>query len=517
MSDSPVASAFQRLPDYLGQHVLLSLSAMVLGLCISLPLGIFAARSRYWGKLVLAAASIIQTIPGLALLALFYPLLLVVSHFTRTTLGFSISALGFLPALLALTLYSMLPVLRNCVAALSGIDPAVLLAARSVGMTPWQSLFIVELPLAAPTIMAGLRIAAVWVIGAATLSTPIGQTSLGNYIFSGLQTENWVDVVFGCVAAALLALIVDQLLGLIESGIAARRRGRIITAIVGLAVLLVVSLYPLFRTEAPPVIIGTENFEEQYTLGDLIGSRLQNAGYTTATRDDLGTAIIFRALTAGDVDVIVNYSGTIWTNEMHRKDSPGRQQVLDQIGTWVQGKYGVVLLGPLGFENAYAFAMRSDRARALGIHSLYDLARVAPQLKIGGDYEFFTRPEWKSVVAAYGVRFREQRTFQPTFMYDAVKDGDVDVIAAFSSDGRIAQYNLKLLDDPKHALPPYDAMLLVGPRHAHDARFIAALHPLINSIDLSKMQQANLMVDRADHKVSPAEAAQWLADHLKHR
>ena len=85
-------------------------------------------------------------------------------------------------------------------------------------MTPRQSLFMVELPLALPVIMAGIRTAAVWVIGTATLSTPIGQTSLGNYIFAGLQTQNWVFVLFGCVAAAVLALAVDQLLALIESG-----------------------------------------------------------------------------------------------------------------------------------------------------------------------------------------------------------------------------------------------------------------------------------------------------------
>ena len=136
--------------------------------------------------------------------------------------GAGFSALGFLPSVLALTLYSMLPVLRNTITGLHGIDPAINEAALGVGMTRRQSLTMVELPLALPVIMAGIRTAAVWVIGAATLSTPIGQTSLGNYIFTGLQTQNWVFVLFGCVAAAVLALAVDQLLALMETG---RRAG----------------------------------------------------------------------------------------------------------------------------------------------------------------------------------------------------------------------------------------------------------------------------------------------------
>ncbi|MBV9905106.1 MAG: ABC transporter permease, partial [Alphaproteobacteria bacterium] len=161
---------------------------------ISLPLAIFAARSRWLRGSALGFASIIQTIPSLALLALFYPVLLIVSRFTTDAFGFGFRALGFLPALLALALYSMLPALRNTITALAGIEPGVKMAARGVGMTPWQSLTMVELPLAAPIIMAGIRTAAVWVIGTATLATPIGQTSLGNYIFTGLQTENWVFV-----------------------------------------------------------------------------------------------------------------------------------------------------------------------------------------------------------------------------------------------------------------------------------------------------------------------------------
>jgi osmoprotectant transport system permease protein len=507
------AAALAVLPDYLGQHVLLSVSAMLLGLAISLPLAIVSARSRWLGGPALAIANVIQTIPGLALLALFYPFLLAVSGFTTTTFGFGFRALGFLPALLALTLYSMLPVLRNTIAALTGLDPAVKTAARAVGMTPWQSLFLVELPLAAPIIMAGIRTAAVWVIGTATLSTPVGQTSLGNYIFTGLQTENWIFVLFGCVAAGVLAIVIDRLLALAEEGFARRSRARLWGALAGLLLVIGASLYPMFGHGGARVTIGTKSFEEQYILGALIGDKLAASGISTTHRDGLGSTVIFRALEAGDVDVYVDYSGTIWANEMHRADMPGRAAVLRQMAAWLKTQHGILDLGSLGFENAYVLAMRRDRAAALGIATLADLAAYAPRMKIGGDYEFFSRPEWASVAQVYGLHFATQRTYQPTFMYRAVNDGDVDVIAAFSSDGRIAQYGLKLLSDPKSALPPYDAVLLVSSAHADDAKLIAALKPLVGAIDLSTMQRANLMVDR--DKRTPADVAGWLEERLR--
>jgi osmoprotectant transport system permease protein len=509
-----IAEAWAQLPDYLGQHVLISTCAIVLGTLISLPLALVAARRAWLRGPALGIASVIQTIPGLALLALFYPLLLALSAFTQHTFGFGFRALGFLPTLLALTLYSILPVLQNTVTAIAGIDPAIHTAARGVGMTPWQSLLMVEVPIAAPVIMAGVRTAAVWVIGAATLSTPVGQTSLGNYIFTGLQTENWVYVLFGCVAAALLALVFDRLLALAQSGFAKRSKAHLIAAALGLLVVVGASLPPLLDGENATITIGTKSFEEQYILGALIGDRLEDAGFKTAHRDGLGSAVIFHALEASDVDVYVDYSGTLWTTQMKRSDMPGRKPVLDKLAVWAKGRH-VGDLGSLGFENAYAFAMRADRAKALGIETLADLAAYAPRMKIGGDYEIFSRPEWRAVAKAYGLHFATRRQYQANFMYSAVMSGDVDVISAFSSDGRIAKYNLKLLADPKQALPPYDAVLLISPKHAQDEKLLTALRPLIGAIDLATMQRANLMVDQADDKRTPEQAADWLSRHLK--
>jgi osmoprotectant transport system permease protein len=170
----------------------------------------------------------------------------------------------------------------------------------------------------------------------------------------------------------------------------------------------------------------------------------------------------------------------------------------------------VRLLGPLGFENAYALAMRRDRAAALGVATLDDLARVAPRLRLGADLEFLTRAEWRALQAAYGLHFAGQRSYSPTFMYRAVADGSADAITAFSSDGRIAALDLVALADPRRALPSYEAVLLVSPGHAGDARFTAALAPLVGHISVERMRRANLMVDRDADKRTPAEAARWL-------
>jgi osmoprotectant transport system permease protein len=509
--DERLASALRLLPDCLSQHVLLSAAALGLGVAISLPLTVAASRSAAVRWPVLGLASVIQTVPSLALLALFYPLLLGLSSVCRHLFGFGFAALGFLPSLLALTLYSMLPILRNGVTAIVGLDPAILQAARGVGMTGRQRLWRVELPLAAPMIMAGVRTAAVWVIGTATLATPVGQTSLGNYIFSGLQVENWVWVLFGCAAAVALAIVTDQLLALVELGVA-RRRPRIAWLGVGLLLAGVAAAgsVPLAATGRAGYLVGAKNFSEQYILAALIADRIRGSGQAATERTDLGSTIAFRALAANELDVYVDYSGTLWTNILRRTDSVPRGQMLQDLRQALRRRYGVALLGPLGFENAYVLAMRSDRAAALGVRSIEDLARLSPQLTLGGDLEFFARPEWHALEARYGLAFRARREYQPTFMYRALMSGEVDVITAFSSDGRIAADHLTVLQDPLHAIPPYDAVLLLSPRRAADPVLRTALEPLVGAIPIGLMRQANYRVDGPTDKLTPAQAARWL-------
>ena len=186
-----------------------------------------------------------------------------------------------------------------------------------------------------------------------------------------------------------------------------------------------------------------------------------------------------------------------------------RAEVLAETAKWLAEQRGIKLLGGLGFENAYALAMPRRKAEALRIRSIGDLAGHARTLSIAGDYEFFGRPEWEAIRKAYGLTFREQRQMQPEFMYGAAASGDVDVISAYTSDGRIAQHDLVVLDDPRRAIPPYDAILLIAPRRADDRALLDALRPLIDSIDVTLMRQANLRAI-GGRDASPKEAAQWL-------
>jgi osmoprotectant transport system permease protein len=169
------------------------------------------------------------------------------------------------------------------------------------------------------------------------------------------------------------------------------------------------------------------------------------------------------------------------------------------------------------FENAYALAVRGTDAKRLGLRTIDDLARVSPDMTLGADLEFLERPEWAMLRRAYPLRFAATRAYSPTFMFHAIESGQADAISAFSSDGRIAAMNLRVLEDPKAAIPGYDAILLAAPRRAGDARFVRALRPLVGAIAVETMRQANYQVDRTNDKQSPLAAARWLDARIRAR
>lgn len=511
--DDRLAAAWRVLPEYLGAHVVLSAAALALGVLIGVPLAVSASRRAGLRGVVLTAAGVVQTIPSLALLALFFPVLLGLSAAAEAMFGRGFSALGFLPSLLALTLYALLPILRNGVAGLDGVPSGVKEAARSLGLGRRRTLWLIELPLAAPVLMAGVRTAAALVIGTATLATPVGQASLGNYIFTGLQTEDWVAVLFGCVFAAGLALIVDALLAQVERGAARGDARRIAAGLAGLLIGAGAALAPMaFAGGTERYVIGAKNFSEQFILAEVMQRRLARAGADTDRRDGLGSAVAYRALAGGEIDAYVDYSGTLWANTLGRSDAPPRSELLAQLTRELQRRDGVTVLGSLGFENAYALAMKRERAETLGVRSIADLSRVAPELTLGADLEFLGRPEWAAIGRAYRLRFGRQRSYQPTFMYRALASGDVDVISAFSSDGRIAADDLVILSDPAGAVLSYDAVLLLAPGRETDAELVGALRPLLGAIGIEVMQRANYAVD--GEGASPATAAAALEGNL---
>lgn len=495
-----LAQQLSLLPDYLSRHLMLSVLALAIGIALSLPLALFVTRVRALCSPVLMVASAIQTIPSLALLALMVPLL---------------RQIGFVPALIALILYSVLPVVRNTVTGIDDVDADLIEAGRGLGMTETQLLFKVQLPLAMPVIIAGIRTAAVWVVGIATLSTPVGATSLGNYIFSGLQTQNYTAVVVGCVAAAMLAIALDGLIRVMEVAASRRKRSLIGGTVLATLALLAVGLWPsLFtsspRADRPEVLIGTKTFTEQYILADLIAARLEAAGFRARTLESLGSTVAFDALVTGQIDCYVDYTGTIWANYMNRTNNPGRDDILSAVGEWLRERHGIELVARLGFENTYALAMTRSRAAELGVRTIEDLAADAASLRFGGDYEFFGRPEWRDLASRYGLEFLDLVTMDPTLMYSAVANGEVDVISAFSTDGRIPAFGLTILEDTRAALPPYDAVLLMSPGAAERLPELrSTLAALDGVIDAEAMQAANRHVDLDGGSVT--DAASMLA------
>lgn len=503
-----MSQAFQaqlvRLPDLLGAHIVLTVSALAAGIVIAMPAAFVALRWRGLRGPLLAVASVIQTVPSLALLAL------MVAVF---------GLFGQPAALLALTAYSVLPILRNTVTGIANVDRAVVEAARGMGMTARQILWRVELPLGAPVIIAGIRTAAVWVVGMATLATPVGADSLGSYIFSGLQTRNTTAVLFGVVGAAALAVALDVLIHLAEIATARRSRPLGALASLGLALILAAGLWPglwpvgapagsdtLASADRPRLVVGVKNFTEQFILARVVAHRLTAAGFDVDLKENLGSSVVFDALSRGHVDVYIDYSGTLWANEMKRTDIPAPAQVQDELARWLAAEHRITTLGALGFENTYALVMREDAARRLGVTSIEDLVAHAPRLALGSDYELLGRPEWARLRDTYQIEFASQRSFDPTLMYPAVAQGDVDVITAFSTDGRIPAFGLRVLTDPRRGFPPYDAVLLVGSRASADQRVIAALAPLVGAIDAETMRQANRMVDVDRDSVDAAAA-----------
>ena len=501
-------SLIEQLPAFLGGHMRLSLAAILCALVIALPLGVLAARYRQIAAPAVTIASVLQTIPGLALLALMVPLF-----------G---GQIGFAPAFAALTLYGILPVLRNTIVGLQEVDPGVREAARGIGMSVIQRLVRVELPLAAPVVVAGVRTASVWVVGAATLATPVGATSLGNYIFQGLQTRTWEAVIFGCICSAGLAILLDQLIRALHLAAFSRRFMR--AAFAGLAMIAIpggaivgAGLYSGSMSNAAvtaaqseaagfgdrPVTIGAKAFTEQYILAELIEQELVDAGADVARLDNLGSTVAFDALASGEIDILVDYTGTLWATVMGEGAPISRHRMSAAITAWLYDSHAIVALGQLGFENAYGLAVRRDFAETHSLRSVSDLSDLEG-LRIGADPEFFARSEWQRVRTLYTMSNPEQRAMDATFMYDAVRDGQVDVITAYTTDGRISAYDLVVLEDQLGALPPYDAVVLLSERASKLPEIARTLAPLIGAVSAEDMRSANGAVDQDGQTVEQA-------------
>lgn len=510
-----------------GEHLMLTGVSTGMAILIGIPLGILAARVRWVRGPLTGAVGILQTVPSLAMLAILLALL---------------QMIGALPAIIALTLYALLPILRNTLTGLEGVPPDVVEAARGIGMTPGQRLWLVEIPLAMPVIVAGIRTAAVVGVGIATLSAFIGAGGLGQFINRGLALSNTRLILLGAVPAAMLALLVDGAIAAFQWGLQRRRSQR--TGLKGVldrclrpialavpAGLLIAGCLAYFSTstgtsnpvwgssaaDVRTIRIGTKNFTEQLILGELMAQLIENrTDLNVARRFNLGgTMICHGALESGEIDLYAEYTGTALTAILKESVIRDPDLALETVDRAYRQRFSAQWLQPFGFNNTYAITVRKTDAVLYRLRTISDLAVIAGNLRAGFTAEFSQRPDgYPGLRRTYGLGFREVRDLDPSILYQAVANGEVDVICAFATDGRIAAFELQPLKDDRGFFPPYQAAPVIRTEvlTAHP-KLGRVLGLLADRLDDATMQRLNLLVD--EEKRTPRDVARkFLEDHI---
>jgi osmoprotectant transport system permease protein len=485
------------LGQLIEQHVVLVLISTGVAAAIGIPAGILAFRRPRLGRPLLFIANVAQTIPSLALFGFLLPLPFIGGVGPRT-------------ALVTLTLYALLPIVRTTVGGLRGLDRAVVDAGVAMGMTSRQLLFLVELPLAVPSIVAGLRVATVIGVGTATIAAAIGAGGLGEYIFRGLSMVDSTTILAGAVPAAALALVADGGLAWLERRLRSGRplaRSRAAAAI-GIGVLAAVGWGVWPQAARPDIVVGSKNFTEQVILGELLAQAIEAEGLPVVRKLNLGgTFICDQALRSGDIDLYVEYTGTAVTAVFQQEVPRDPRQAFERARA-EYSRRGVTALAPLGFNNTFAILVRARDAQRYGLRSIDDLRAVASQWTPGFGYEFLQRADgYPGLVEAYGLRFGgTPRGMDLSLIYRALGDGQVDLIAGDATSALIDALDLVALDDVRRYFPPYDAVPVVRTsallRHPEIGRAMARLAGRVTELEMRKLNRA-VDLDRRD----PGEVA----------
>jgi osmoprotectant transport system permease protein len=472
------------------QHLVLVTAAAAVAVALGLPLGIAMTRRPRLARPVMGLAGLVQTIPSLALFGFLIPLPLVGGIGTRT-------------ALVALILYALLPILQNTYTGIRQVDRTVLEAATALGMTGGQRLRMVELPLALPVILAGVRIAAVVSVGTATIAAAIGAGGLGTYVFRGIATLDTRLILAGGVPAAALALLIDALLGAMERS----RRPLRAAAALGAAMLLILGgAVALARpARGPAVVIGSKNFTEQVVLGEMLGQLLESRGFEVRRQLNLGgTNLCHQGVLSGELDAYVEYTGTALADILRQPAQSDPEVVLREV----RQRYaalGLVVGEPLGFNNTYALVVRPEDPP---LRRISDLAPRAATLRVGCFGEFLERPDgMKGLLATYGFRLGPPpREMDLGLLYTALVSRQVDVAVGSATDGLISSLGLVVLEDDRRYFPPYDAVPVTSARSLERHPGLReALDALAGRISEDAMRRMNFAVD--GEKKDPAQVA----------
>jgi len=509
----------ERFPELLlrtREHLFLTGVSTALAVLCGVPVGIIVTRKAWLRSFIFGLANIIQTIPSLAMLA-----------FLLAVIG----KIGTIPAVIALTLYAFLPIIQNTATGIEGVTPDILEASKGMGMTPSQQLRMVSIPLAAPVMIAGIRTAAVISVGIATLSAFIGAGGLGEFINRGLSLSDTNLILLGAIPSAILALYVSFSISSVEWGLNRRRRRRIALlsgragrylSLLPLMLLFVIGIGGgvLNATRSPTgtvITIGSKNFTEQLILAEIMAQRIEGATSITVTRKlNLGgTMICHEALIAGEIDMYPEYTGTALLAILKEKAPFGDpDRVYTLVAEEYRKRFSLEWLGPFGFNNTYALAVRPTDAKEKKWDMISDLSRDADGLRAGFTAEFSERPDgYHGLRKKYGLSFGSVIDLDPALMYDAIRNGEVDIITAFSTDSRIRGYNLKLLKDDLGYFPPYHAAPVVRAGVLGQYPEIKkALAPLAGLINEDTMQELNFQVDQEKNRVADV-ASSFLREH----
>ncbi len=505
------------LLQHLREHLWLVFISTLIAVAIGIPTGILLTRKKSLRSPVLGIANVMQTIPSLALFGFLIPLPF-------------IGGIGARTAIVALVLYSLLPIIRNTVTGILGVDANVREAAVAMGMTGRQVLWQVELPLAMSVIITGVRVALVIAIGVTTIAAAVGAGGLGVFIFRGIRQFDNNLLLAGAVPAALLALTADFGLGLLEgrfsvarrqkTATASRWKGFAVAATTALAVALITGIYLGSRdsrshssqSQGAGIVVGSKDFTESALLGEIVAQMLEARGVGVERKFELGGNLPHDALLAGKIDLYPEYTGTSYTAILKHPPITDPRAVYEQVKKEYAEKFSLAVTEPLGFDNTFAILVRGADARRLELKTISDAVPYARTWRAGFGQDFMSRADgYPGFVKAYGLRFAEQpREMDLSLTYIALASGKVDLIAGNSTEGRIAALDLFQLEDDRHYFPPYEAVYMV--RNDSLSRLPVlkeVLGKLARAISTEEMRQLNYEVD-ANKRGQAEVVREWI-------